>query len=243
MGEKTEPAVTFIRLSLNVRPRAAEETAADTAMVKAFKYCEPFRVASQWGYHVFAPFDFWLRSDGRRGIKWSLDAHEWEPLVEKIPGVWADAWDAVAPDNCKGYCPSFLAVGEENRIIQIGTGVVAKTRPGYGLYVRPMVNDAKPPGGYITYEGFIDTDTWWHPLFANIEITQTNEPIRIARDWPLLQVYPVPHELIRAKHDYKVTEEIPAEAWDFYHSDIIQNVMRIDHTRGHYAAASRKRNR
>jgi hypothetical protein len=207
---------------------------------KALQYCAPSTYASAWGYYLFAPFEFWLQSDGHRNIQWSANGHEWKTLTEIWGGDIGTAWDTIAPDDCKGYCPPSLSVSEETTIIQIGLGIIAITQPGWGLEVRPMVNDPAPSRGYVTYEGFIDTDRWHHPLFVNIHLTRTDEPIRFAHDWPLVQVRPMPWWLYRQSRTCQISTDVPDTVWEMFRTDIIDNVMSPNYRRGHYAATSRR---
>jgi hypothetical protein len=48
------------------------------------------------------------------------------------------------------------------------------------------------PGGYVLYEGIVETDRWFGPLFTNLRLTRTEVPVRFNPDMPLLQVQPLP---------------------------------------------------
>ena len=42
------------------------------------------------------------------------------------------------------------------------------------------------------YEGIIEADRWFGPLFTNLRFTRTHVPVRIRADFPLAQVQPLP---------------------------------------------------
>jgi hypothetical protein len=42
------------------------------------------------------------------------------------------------------------------------------------------------------YEGIVETDRWFGPLFTNLRFTRTNVPVRLRADFPLVQVQPLP---------------------------------------------------
>jgi hypothetical protein len=46
-------------------------------------------------------------------------------------------------------------------------------------------------GGFVLYEGIVETDRWFGPLFTNLRFTRTHSPITLQPDFPLLQLQPV----------------------------------------------------
>ena len=42
------------------------------------------------------------------------------------------------------------------------------------------------------YEGIVETDRWFGPLFTNLRFTRTDVPVRLRADFPLAQVQPLP---------------------------------------------------
>ena len=106
---------------------------------------------------------------------------------------FSDAFDNAAPEGLQGCAPPFLTALPEPGMVQIWTGLMASTAPGWSLLVRPPANLALP-GGYSLYEGIIETDTWFGPLFTNLRLTRTHKPIHLKANFPLLQVQPLPRE-------------------------------------------------
>jgi hypothetical protein len=77
--------------------------------------------------------------------------------------------------------------------VNLWSGLLARSRPGWSLLVRPPANLPRP-AGYELYEGMIEADRWFGPLFANLRLTRTGSPIAFRRDMPLFQVQPIPRE-------------------------------------------------
>ena len=53
---------------------------------------------------------------------------------------------------------------------------MARTAPDWSLLIRAPANLASP-GGYSLYEGIVETDRWFGPLFTNLRLTQTHKPV------------------------------------------------------------------
>ena len=49
-----------------------------------------------------------------------------------------------------------------------------------------------PAGGIFLFEGIVETDRWFGPLFTNMRFTRSHLPIRLRADYPLVQAQPVP---------------------------------------------------
>ena len=101
---------------------------------------------------------------------------------------------AFAPVETREYSPPFLTNGLEPGLVQIWTGYIARTIPSWSLLVRPVANLARSQY-YDLYEGIVETDTWFGPLFTNIQLKRTDVPIVFSTDIPLVQVQPVRREL------------------------------------------------
>ena len=88
------------------------------------------------------------------------------------------------------------------------SGFVARTAPGWGLLVRPPANLTRSLG-YESYEGIIETDRWFGPLFVNLRLTRPNVPIEFDANYPFLQVQPVHRSIYGdALDDFDVVERI-----------------------------------
>ena len=121
-------------------------------------------------------------------MTWSwAGAADWYPLsVVQFPG-FRDQFDAIAPEEIREFSPPFLSALQEPGLLQIWTGLVIRTAPGWSTLVRapanvPRTNAVEP------FEGVIETDRWFGPLITNVRLTKTNVPINFRADFPFLQV-------------------------------------------------------
>src|SRR6185437_15966123 len=98
------------------------------------------------------------------------------------------------------------------------------TAEDWSLLVRAPANLALP-GGYSLYEGIVETDHWFGPLFTNLRLTRTHAPVEIDPEFPLLQVQPVPAGLYgEALNRFETTPDLAdfTEAdWDAYRRTVV----------------------
>ena len=238
--------ITFHRFVPTARmPQRADRSAAGSLPTRAFRYCEPATSAAGFGYYLFPPIGFSLQWDGH-DIMWTFEgAGDWFPLKSaQFPG-FSDHFDSIAPAEMKEFAPPFLGALQESGLIQLWTGLVVRTAPGYSLLVRAPANLPRS-GGYEAFEGIVETDRWFGPLITNLRLTKTNVPIDFRPDYPLLQAQPI----LRATYEeanlnnYEVVPELSQlspEDWDDYYDTVVRPNTQIVRPRGQYAAAARKR--
>src|SRR5947209_934292 len=72
------PLVTFYQLfPAAPEPRRADQSLGGSMPARAHSYCEPFRVASGFGWYLYPPINFELLWDGSR-VRWRTGAGgEW----------------------------------------------------------------------------------------------------------------------------------------------------------------------
>jgi len=247
MANHGDPIVRFHQLANRGRaPIRAERSACGTLSARAVRYCEALTSATAFGWWLFPALDIELLWDGS-DIFWRCDdAPDWMPLLPsaQMPDYAAE-FDAAAPAGLKGCSPPFLTALPEPGTLQMWTGLVAQTAPDWHLLVRPPANMA-PPGGISLFEGIVETDHWFGPLFTNMRFTRSHMPIRLRADYPLLQVQPVPRysysadTLDRMQVTTGPTQLTQAD-WDAYHASIVEPNSRPDRPFGAYATAVRKR--
>ncbi len=238
--------ITFHRMVPNARlPQRADRSAAGSLPTRAFRYCEPATSASGFGYYMFPPIGFSVMWDGH-DILWTYEGvGEWFPLKSvQFPG-FRDQFEATAPDEIKDFSPPFLGALQESGLIQLWTGFVVRTAPGYSLLVRAPANLPRP-GGYEHFEGIVETDRWFGPLITNIRLTKTDVPIDFRPDYPLLQVQPIPRHIYDDSHlnNYELVpklEQFTPEDWDDYYDTVVRPHVQEHRPRGQYAAIARKR--
>jgi hypothetical protein len=71
---------------------------------------------------------------------------------------------------------------------------MARAAPGWGLLVRRPANF--PLMTHFDYfEGIVEPELRFGPLFINLRFTKTDAPIRLCADLPLAQIQPIPRWL------------------------------------------------
>lgn len=246
-AQAKQKLVSFFRLIPSARlPQRADRSAAGSLPTRAFRYCEAATSAAAFGYYLFPPIGFSVMWDGH-DIIWTFEgAGEWLPLnaAAQFPG-FRDYFDSVAPEEIREYSPPFLGALQEPGLIQMWTGLVVRTAPGWSLLVRAPANLPRS-GGWEPYEGIVETDHWFGPLITNLRLTKTNVPIDFRPDYPLLQVQPLPRHVYEdaTLNNYEIVPDIrqlSPEDWDDYYDTVVRPNSQIVRPRGQYAAAARKR--
>ncbi len=246
-----ERTVEFFRLIQQIRPpKRAERSAAGYLPGRAMRYCDALTSATGYGYWIFPPMDIRLLWNGEQ-IFWSYGEDEtWMPLSGTDSGAvqfpnYAAAFDATAPEALRGYSPPFLTALPELGGVQMWTGLVAKTRPGWSLSVRSPVNLPAVPG-VVAWEGIIETDLWFGPLFTIFRITKTDMPVHIRSHIPFVQVQPVPQlayrEEILGSFTCSEASDMSSADWDRLGEVLLPDPNPDPSIRqGHYAVMVRKR--
>lgn len=241
------PRITFHRFIPQARlPQRADRAAAGTLPTRAFRYCEPVVAASAFGWYVFPPISFQLIWDGHE-VFWKYDGgpEEWMPLkTAQFPG-YAAYFDEKVPDEIRGFSPPFVGALTEPGLIQLWTGLIARTAPGWSLLVRPCANLPRT-GAYEMYEGIIETDRWFGPLITNMRLTKTDTPIEFRADYPVLQVQALPREALEdgPQNNYGIVPDIDhlrPEDWDDFYDTVVRPNVAEKRPKGEYAAAARRR--
>ena len=199
VNASVSPLVSFFKLIPDCpSPQRADRSAGGTLPTRAFRYCEAITTASAFGWYVFPPIGFSFLFDGT-DILWTYDgAEECYPLSSaQFPG-FSSHFDERAPADVRGFSPPFLSAFMEPGVVQIWSGLIARTAPGFGLLVRPVPNFARSEG-YQLYEGVVETDAWFGPLFTNVRLTRTGIPIEFKPGLPLFHAQPVQRSVYESK--------------------------------------------
>ena len=242
------PIVTFYRaIPESFEPMRADRSALGVIPTAAFQYCEALTSASAFGWYVFAPMTFYLQWDGTDVIWSHEDSDTWFPLTSEHFPNFPENFDRAAPDDIKGFAPPFLTRSFFPGIVQIWSGLFVKTAPGWSLLVRPPVNLPRSQG-FECYEGILEADRWFGPLFINVRLTATDRPIEINHKKPLLQVQPLIRETYSEMHlrSFHIVDELsllsPGD-WDSYRETVVKPNRGHYRPVGSYAASVRKRGR
>jgi hypothetical protein len=242
------PAVTFYRAIPGCRaPMRADPSVLGTLPSRGFQYCEALRVASSFGWYVFPPIDFTLQFDGSQVIWTYRGAKAWYPLTSaQFPGYQA-VFDQVAPKRLQGFSPPFLTAVPEPGIIQVWTGLFIESAEDWSILVRPPANLPRSLA-FDLYEGIVETDRWFGPLFTNIRLVKTDVPVHFSTEIPLVQVQP----LHRSTYAEEVSNgfglvadpaRFPAEAWSRYEQTIVKPNLDPERPVAAYATSVRRRRR
>lgn len=242
------PLVSFLRLIESARPpQRADRSALGTLPTRASRYCDAVTAASAFGYYLFSPMDFSLLWDGA-DIFWTYAGTDrWLPLQAAQFPNFSRRFDEQAPAELAGCAPPFLSALPEPGTVQLWTGLIARTAPDWSLLLRPVVN--LPSGsGFVPFEGIIETDRWFGPLFTNLRLTRTNTPVQIHADTPLVQAQPLPRALYEDATLDRMThvrsmDDFTAADWEGYRQTIVVPNADPDRPFGQYAVQGRRRRR
>ena len=241
-----DPIVRFHQLTRHGRsPVRADRSACGTLPTRAVRYCEALTSATAYGWWLFPPIDLELLWDGS-DIFWRCDeAPDWMPLLPsaQLPG-YATEFDSVAPEALKGCSPPFLTALPEPGTLQLWTGLIAQTAPDWHLLVRAPAN-LPPIGGVCLFEGIVETDRWFGPLFTNLRLTRTNVPIELNPELPFLQVQPVHRALYgNALEQFEQVpdlKQLRPDEWKAFHQTIVKPNTDPHRRQGQYAVDTRRR--
>jgi hypothetical protein len=240
------PLVEFFQLVPNARPpRRADRSVGGVIPARALRYCEAITSASAFGWYVFLPLSFKVVWDGH-DMLWTYDGvDEWLPLTRDAVQYprFREQFDKIAPPEARGFSPAFLTPSIQPGGLQIWTGCIAKTMPGWSLLIRSVANLGSGLS-YQMFEGIVETDNWFGPLFNNVRIIKTDVPIEFRSDTPFLQVQPVRKEVYADKFlqnfEVKDLRDLTVENWQSFHRTVVAPNSDDDRKRGAYAVSVRK---
>lgn len=246
LAEQKVPLVEFFQLVPNANPpRRADKSVGGVIPARALRYCEAITSASAFGWYVFLPVAFKVVWDGH-DMLWTYEgASEWMPLTRDAVQYpdFAGIFDQWAPADMRGFSPSFLAPSIQPGGLQVWSGCIARTAPGWSLLVRGVANLPQSLS-YQTFEGIIETDNWFGPLFDNVRLLKTDVPVEFRSDVPFLQVQPVRKDVYAEKflQNFAVKElaDLTAEHWAAFDQTVVAPNTDPERKRGNYAVAVRK---
>src|SRR4029077_20322517 len=223
-------------------PRPADRSADGMLPTRGYRYCESLAAASAFGWYIYPPLNFSLVWDGVE-IAWTYEgADGWHALRgAQCPG-FRQMFEAEAPDRLEPLAPSFLAAAREPGVVQIWSGYLARTAPGWALLSRGPANIPRTQG-YEHFEGIIEAETWFGPLFTNVRLTRTNSPVEFHMRYPLFQVQPLLRECYSGVGFEVVSlNEMGAADWHNFEAIVKPNTDQMRKL-GHYGADTRRRSR
>jgi hypothetical protein len=244
MNKLAEPAICrFYRLIPDAPPpRRADRSADGTLPTRGYRYCEALASASGFGWYLYPPLNFSMVWDGVE-IAWTYEgAEDWYALRgAQFPG-FRQLFEEVAPESAKLLAPPFLAAAREPGVVQIWSGYLARTAPGWSLLSRGPANIPRTQG-YEHYEGIIEAETWFGPLFTNVRLTRTNSPVEFHVRYPLFQVQPLLRQCYE-EPSFAIVDmsELSADDWHSFEATMHPNTDQM-RMLGHYAVNTRQRKR
>ena len=243
-----DPAVTFYGAIPQCRaPMRADPAGLGTLPARGFQYCEALRAASSFGWYVFPPIDFTLQWDGSQVIWTYRGAKAWYPHTSaQFPGYEA-VFDRAAPRHLRGFAPPFLTALPEPGVVQVWTGFFLQSREGWSVLVRPPANLPRSLA-FDVYEGIVETDRWFGPLFTNLRLVKTDVPIHFSTEAPLVQVQPLSRGTYaeEVSNGFAVVGDpraFPQEAWARYEQTIVKPNLDAERMVAAYATLVRRRRR
>ncbi|MDO9707972.1 DUF6065 family protein [Paracraurococcus lichenis] len=242
----TPAIVTFYRMIPEAPlPQRADRSALGSLPTRAYRYCDAVTAAAGFGWHIAPPIDFDLLWDGGQVWWHTAGLPDWLPLGAAQFPHFAERFRAAAPEGIGDYAPPFLTALQEPGVVQVWTGLAARTAPGWSLLLRDLANLPRAPG-HEAYEGILEADRWFGPLFTNLRLTRTDTPIAFRAGEPFLQVQPVPQAayadaVLNGAAMVGGLEAFSAQDWAGYHDAIVVPNRDRDTPPGRYAIEGRRR--
>lgn len=245
------PTVRFHRVyPVAISPMRADKSALGLMPTMAFRHCEPMRLASSFGWYAFPAEEVRLRWNG--SDVFVQQEGGWQPLERcELPG-FAEYWNRHAPPDLKDLAPPFLSRLPMPGLVQVWTGLLCSTAPGWSALVRPPSN-MRGSFLYSPHEGIIETDRFRPcPLFMNLQLVATDVEVLLPKTVPLLQVQPLLRETYGEQaHSFEEVNGLGPqqdgrlamnpEEWQAYRRTIRVAEDGEPAEPGHYAADTRKR--
>ena len=178
-----------------VKITKAEKTLNETAHPAAIKFCQPYTNANQLGWWIFPPQDI--------DICWHGDRFEFKEISPYLPTDHQLVSSMVVDSdlvNVENFCPQgqgrskYTWGAVEPNVVQIWTGCVFQTPPGWNLLLRSPINFS--PRSCYVMEGILETDWMQYDIWINLVFTKEGEWIKLRRNEfpPLAQIIPTKRE-------------------------------------------------
>jgi uncharacterized protein DUF6065 len=203
---ETEHRLRLWRLHPDGCPiRPAEKTLGGEADRDGVRYCGPFTNANKAGWWLFPPVDMDIVWRGGREFEWDVltpYTNADELLIRLLADEEADAVDRwLLPGGRSKF--TFGKVGEG--IVQIWSGCIFQTPPGWNLYLRSPANFPARP--FRVMDAVLETDWLQYDVWLNLIFEREGTVAQLRRDgWPpLAHLVPVRRETHEVRWD--LTEE------------------------------------
>jgi Family of unknown function (DUF6065) len=175
----------------------ADRTLRGTANEFAARWCGPYTHANKAGWWLFPPVDIDITWKGGQEFEWELltpysnaDGHLIRfLLMGDSNGASPETW---LTDH--GGRSKFTWGLVEEGVVQVWTGCIFETPPGWGLQVRSPINCADDR--FHVMEAMLETDWLQQDIWLNLAFHRPGEKVELRRDaWPpLAHLMPVRRE-------------------------------------------------
>ena len=203
-----EFALKVWRLHPNGCPIAqADRSLRGTAHPAGTRWCGPFTHANKTGWWLFSPVDIDITWHGGSDFESELlspysdaDKHVIRFLLDEDEAASAHTWL-----GDEGRTKFSWGLVEEG-VVQIWTGCIFETPPGWALQIRSPINCGSSV--FHVMEAMLETDWLQYDIWLNLAFDRPGEIARLRRDsWPpVAQIVPVRRESYDAR--WSVDEEM-----------------------------------
>ena len=113
------------------------------------------------------------------------------------------------------------------------------------MLVRPPANLQRHEG-YHLYEGIVESDRWFGPLFTALRLIKTDVPIHFNTEVPFVQVQPLHRsayadDVVMSVELVEDAKQFPPQVWTRYEETLVKPNLDPDRPIAAYATAMRKR--
>lgn len=183
----------------------AEKSCTGSANKAGVKWCGPYSTANQTGFWLYSPIDidFVFENNEFKIINSENYSAEDYDLVKSL----------IKPEDNSNYNKwTFPGTGRtkttfslvEPNVMQLWTGLIFQTAPGWCLQIRSPVNF--PYCGFNIVEAVLETDWLQYDIWMNISVTSPGTVIRLRKELPLAHLIPIRRESF--KDEWEIKEEI-----------------------------------
>lgn len=246
-GVPSMPKISFFKLITDgEEPHAASRSALGTLPFRATQFCESVSLASSTGWYIYLPIDIYLYFDGST-VHWSLDGDDFMLLTTAQYPDFSDRFNSAAPDSLHDSAPPFISKMIDSGLIQIWTGCFVQTDAEWWTQTHAPVNLPRN-SGYELFEGVIETDKWFGPLFTPIRLLKTDTIIHISSSIPFMQIQVVPsaafaRDISQDAILYMGVEKLQSEHWESYEQSVVAHVTAPERKLGSQTKEFRRRTR
>lgn len=190
-----------------VHPQASKIEHADKnclgkANSAGVHWCGPYVNANQTGFWVYSPIDIdFVFKDGKFEVT-SMDEYSNEDykivssLIKTDDNSNFEKW--IFPST--GRTKTTFSFVEPN-VMQIWTGLIFQTPPGWCLQIRSPINF--PYSGFNIVEAILETDWLQYDIWMNVSVTAHNVPLSIKKDTPLAHLVPIRRESFKGEWEFQ----------------------------------------